>query len=108
MKGIIPSVAALVLAFSGLAFTAPAQADNGLTVIYSNHGYGHYTGHRPWYGRSCAVSPRHHHYRYNDDYGYRKHDSRHDKHAWRDRDHGSHNKRDDGRRSHGYAQINRH
>ena len=131
MKVIIQSVSALVLGFSSLAFTGAAQADSGLRIIYTNHGYGHhsypvrqYYSHAPVrYGHAGAVKPRHHH-KHDYGYGHRKHDLRHDKHAYRDHDRGhkrghkrdhrddhdrrSH-KRDDSRRNHtGYARINRY
>jgi hypothetical protein len=116
MKGIIQSVSALILGVSSLAFTGSAQADSGLTVVYSSHGYGHraypvkpyYYSHKPgWYGRSCAVTSRHYHHKHDYGYGHRKHDSRHDRHGGRDHDR-KFGERYDSRRTHsGYASINR-
>jgi hypothetical protein len=113
MRGITLSVSALVLGLSSLAFTTPARADSGLTVIYSSHGYGYrsypvkpyYHTHRHGgYGRACALPPRHKH---GYGYGHRKQDLRHDRRAWRDHDRTFYKR--DSRRTHtGYARINRY
>ncbi|MCO6412177.1 MAG: hypothetical protein J5I92_05480 [Thiogranum sp.] len=128
MKGIVQSLSALVLGFSSVAFTAPAQADSGLTVIYSHYDHKHraYPGqpfyythkhvhkyaHKPArYGRVWAVAPRHYHPRHEYGYGHRKHDpwnKGHDKHTRRDHDRRFEKRHDSYRKQSGYAAVNRY
>jgi len=91
MRAITQSISALVIGLSSFAATGIAQADGGITVVYSSGshivspyavGYRYYQPHRHYRGHVCRLPHRGHINEYRNHHDYDRHDHRRDEHRF--------------------------